>query len=306
MKTIITFCALFFSWSSSAMTQYELPAPGDNIVGQVQKIETVPGESLEVIARNYGTTLLAIRQANPQLGYNTLTSSGKTLYLGNAFILPPGPREGIVINLSELRLYYYPKDEAIVYTAPVSVGRPGWETPLTDHASIIEKKSNPTWHVPKSIKEDLQKKGILIANEFPPGPTNPLGQYMLRLSISGYLIHGTNEPYSIGKPVTAGCIRMYPEDIKWFYEHIEKNTPVRIINQPIKLGTYQGKLFIEAHPRIHNSKTQKEKMTSSEIAVDLKKLHLPMLEWLQANKIIARKRGYPEQMNNKITDLLIS
>jgi L,D-transpeptidase ErfK/SrfK len=157
-----------------------------------------------------------------------------------------------------MRLYYFPEPEAgetpIVITHPISVGRMDWETPL-GKTSIINKKKDPDWRPPQSLKEEAIAEG----NEPLPdivkaGPDNPLGRYAMRLGIPGYLIHSTNKPYGVGMRVTHGCLRMYPEDIERLFEDIPVGTPVHIVNQPIKLGWLAGSLFVELHPPMDEDK----------------------------------------------------
>jgi L,D-transpeptidase ErfK/SrfK len=167
--------------------------------------------------------------------------------LPTQFILPPGPREGIVINLAELRLYYYPPGEGRVITHPLGIGREGWSTP-TGEFKITTKTPNPTWRPPETIRAEHAANGDPLPEVVPPGPDNPLGAYAMRLSNPQYLIHGTNRPWGVGMRVSHGCIRLYPEDIKTLFPQVAKGTPVRIINAPYKAGWLNGMLFIEAHP----------------------------------------------------------
>src|SRR5690606_9951022 len=131
----------------------------------------------------------------------------------SAFILPPGPREGIVLNLAELRLYYYHPGGKKVSTFPVGIGRSGWLTPVGETV-IARKKEGPTWIPPKSIREYMKKKGVHLPEKVYPGPENPLGDFALYLGWQNYLMHGTNQPNTVGIRSSSGCIRMYPEDIK--------------------------------------------------------------------------------------------
>ena len=150
-----------------------------------------------------------------------------------------------------MRLYYYPKakpgETPVVITHPISVGRMDWETPL-GMTKIVSKQKDPEWRPPKSIKAEHEVDGEPLPDVVPAGPDNPLGRYAMRLGIPGYLIHSTNKPYGVGMRVTHGCIRMYPEDIEKVFNDIPVDTPVQIVNQPIKLGWLAGSLFIELHP----------------------------------------------------------
>jgi len=151
-----------------------------------------------------------------------------------------------VINLAELRLYYYPKNRPVVITYPVGVGLKGWQTPLAN-TSVISKTKNPVWRVPASIQQASLKHGITPPTVVPPGPRNPLGKYALRLGLGSYLLHGTRQPDKVGERVSAGCIRLRPEAIRDLYAKVPVGTPVRIVHEPYKVGWANGRYYLEAH-----------------------------------------------------------
>ncbi len=167
------------------------------------------------------------------------------------YILPDAPWKGIVLNLPEMRLYYFPEStggaEPAVVTHPISIGRQDWQTPLGE-TTIVSKVKNPAWYPPASVRAEHAADGDPLPAVVPPGPDNPLGGYAMRLGLPGYLIHGTNKPYGVGMRVSHGCIRMYPEDIVSMYSQVPGNTTVRIINQPVKTGWLDGELYLEVHP----------------------------------------------------------
>jgi L,D-transpeptidase ErfK/SrfK len=170
-------------------------------------------------------------------------------------ILPPGPREGIVVNLPEHRLYFYPKPkrggQREVITYPVSIGKMDWRTPL-GVTHVISKQKDPTWFPTASVRKEHADNGDPLPASVPPGPDNPLGQYAMRLAAGNgtYLIHGTNNPIAVGLAVTHGCIRMYPDDVAALYPLIPVGTPVRLINDPVKIAWVDGELLLEAHPPV--------------------------------------------------------
>ena len=167
------------------------------------------------------------------------------------YVLPDGPREGIVLNLAEMRLFYFPPEGSAyagkVITYPLGIGREGWATPL-GNTRITRTKANPTWTPPQSIKDEHAAKGDPLPDVVPAGPDNPLGQHALYLGFPTYLLHGTNKPGGIGLRVSHGCIRLYPEDVAALFSMVNPGTPVRIIDQPYKLGWLGDTLYIEAHP----------------------------------------------------------
>jgi L,D-transpeptidase ErfK/SrfK len=170
--------------------------------------------------------------------------------LPTRYILPDTPREGLVLNIAELRLYYYPKagvdGERVVYTYPVSIGRMDWKTPL-GITRVTGKETDPAWRPPASIKAEHAAQGDILPDVVPGGPDNPLGRHALRLALPSYLIHGTNRPHGIGMRVTHGCVRMYPEDIEGLFGMVPVGTPVRLIDQPVKVGRINGHWLVEAH-----------------------------------------------------------
>ena len=230
---------------------FTLPPPDVDVIGQVETITASRDETLLDIARRYDLGQNEILLANPSVD-RWLPEENSVVVLPNRFILPNVERTGLVLNLPEMRMYYFPKpapgEAPVVITHPVSVGRMDWETPL-GKTTIVTKKKDPDWRPPQSLKDEAIAEG----NEPLPdivkaGPDNPLGRYAMRLGIPGYLIHSTNKPYGVGMRVTHGCLRMYPEDIERLFENIPVGTPVHLINQPIKLGWLAGSLFVELHP----------------------------------------------------------
>ena len=225
---------------------FPLPAPGDDLIGEIINIDAVYEDTFSDIGRIYDLGYEELRAANPDVD-PWLPGAGTRITLPTRFILPPGPREGVVINLPELRLYYYPKGEQRVITHPLGIGREGWSTP-TGQSSVTGKTHKPSWRPPQSIREEHAAMGDPLPEVVEPGPGNPLGEYAIYLSMSGYLLHGTNKPYGVGMRVSHGCIRLYPEDIESLFGRLPVGTPVRIVDEPFKAGWSRGRLYVEAHP----------------------------------------------------------
>jgi len=251
MRNTITFLLGAITACMSHADTFILPPADIDIVGQLETITAGRANTLLDIARKYDIGQNEILHANPGVD-RWLPADNSTVIVPNRYILPATKRTGLVINLPEMRLYYYPKPKAgeppVVITHPVSVGRMDWETPL-GKTKIIQKKKDPDWRPPQSLKDEAIAAGdeplpdIVLA-----GPDNPLGSYAMRLGIPGYLIHSTNKPYGVGMRVTHGCLRMYPEDIETLFDKISVGAQVQLVNQPIKLGWLAGSLFIELHP----------------------------------------------------------
>ena len=214
------------------------------VIGVVRHHIVVPKETLSDIVRNYGLGYNELSLLYPKMD-PWLPSPGQNLVIPTQWILPSTKLFGLVINLPEFRLYHFIPKTKMVSTYPVGIGDVGWETPVAA-SHIIYRQVDPTWLVPQSLRA---KYG---ATTIPPGPKNPLGKYWLGLSLSGYGIHGTNAPWGIGKRVSHGCIRLYPEHIALLFENVSVNTPVEIIYEPVKIGFQDQNIFIEVHPDIYN------------------------------------------------------
>lgn len=228
---------------------FSLPPPGEDVVGEMQWVTTVDGDTLVDIGLRYGFGYRQLRLANPLVD-PWLPPEGSEVLLPAQYILPTGEREGLVLNLAEMRLYFFPEpvegEGAIVKTFPVSIGRGDWSTPQTK-TTVTRKVADPVWTPPASIRAEHAADGEILPEKVLPGEDNPLGRYALRLALPSYLIHGTNKVYGIGMQVTHGCVRLYPRDIETLYHEVPVGTPLRIINQPYKLGWRDGVLYLEVH-----------------------------------------------------------
>jgi L,D-transpeptidase ErfK/SrfK len=244
-------CALLLWPFTPAHAQTFLLPPADvDVVGRVEYTLAGRDDTLLDIARRYDIGQNEILLANPGVD-RWLPADNSKVRLPNRYIIPAAERTGVILNLPEMRLYYFPKpgkgEPPQMITHPISVGRMDWNTPL-GNTRIASKQRDPTWTPPESIKKEALADGKVLPDVIPAGPDNPLGRYAMRLGIPGYLIHSTNKPYGVGMRVTHGCIRMYPEDIEGLFADIPVGTPVHIVNQPIKLGWMAGGLFVELHP----------------------------------------------------------
>ncbi|MCB1948871.1 L,D-transpeptidase family protein [Nitrosomonas sp.] len=242
-----------FVFTTARAETWVLPPEDIDIFGQMRTTQAGRADTLLDIARMYDIGQTEIVLANPDVD-RWMPEDGSTVILPSRHIFPQADRKGLVLNLPEMRLYYFPQskkgEKPVVMTFPIGIGRMDWETPL-GLSKIIEKKKDPTWVPPESIKKHRIANGEPpLPNVVPPGPDNPLGRHAMRLSIGSgsYLIHGTIKPYGVGMRVSSGCIRMYPEDIEHLFDKIPLGTQVNIVNQPIKLGWLLDQLYIELHP----------------------------------------------------------
>ncbi len=280
------------SWWAAA-AEFPLPLPGNDLVGEIRTVTTRFEDTLSDIARAHDLGYAEITAANPGVD-PWLPGEGIEIVLPTRFVLPPGPREGIVINLPELRLYYYPKGEHRVITHPLGIGREGWATP-TGETHIVRKKAHPTWTPPESIRKEYEQEGRPLPKVVGPGPDNPLGDYALYLGMPGYLLHGTNKPWGVGMRVSHGCIRLYPEDIAALFPRVPVGTPVRIINEPYKLGWDGGQLYLEAHRPLSEQEQAGEDIHTplqESVARALEGRHL-QADWKQIRSAVLEHTGIP-------------
>jgi len=228
---------------------FALPRPGDALVGEERVARLTSRDTFVDIGYRYGLGYRELTLANPNID-PWLPADDTLILLPTRFLLPDAPQEGLVLNAAEMRLYYYPPEHPdTVITFPVSVGRDEWQTPVGE--TVLQSRiTNPIWYPPASIREEHAAAGDVIPAAVGPGPDNPLGAYALNLALPGYLIHGTNRPYGIGMPVTHGCIRLHPVDIKFLHDDVTAGMRVTLVNQPYKVGWHDDVLYLEAHPTL--------------------------------------------------------
>lgn len=247
---LLSFIAIFTS-NIEAGNLYPMPKNGDDIVGENYTIQVQPNDSVTTIRQRYQVSFQELTEANPTVDFYNLIV-GQNIFIPGKHILPVF-RQGIVINTAELRLYYFSPDGRYVYTCPVGLGRMDWRTP-TSITKVTRKQEKPTWHVPNSIKQySLEHYNRVLPSFIPPGPENPLGNYAIYLAKQGYLLHGTNDPDSVGTFSSSGCMRFLPDDIENLYTKVSVGTPVYIIHHAIKSGWQDGVLYLEYHIPIKNN-----------------------------------------------------
>jgi len=268
----------------------------DNFIGEMKEHVAAYEDTLVQLARDNDLGYVEMRAANPNLD-PWIPGKGTTVLLPTMQILPDAPRKGIVINLPEMRLYYYDKETDTPVSFPLGVGREGISTPLgTPH--IRDKKEKPTWRpTARMRKEDPDLPAVVKA-----GPDNPLGTHILYLGWPEYGIHGTNKPFGIGRRSSSGCIRMYPEDILKLWPEVPVNTLVTVVDQPVKAAWIENEFFIEAHTSIGQANTIEEnggtpnyEMSEGDMEQILKAAgkDVHLLDWPKIRNIIRTRSGYP-------------
>jgi L,D-transpeptidase ErfK/SrfK len=262
-------------FSEVALPQaYVLPPGQAGLVGRTETILTSGQETMLDVARQYNLGYEEIRLANPDVEF-WLLAEGTEVVLPRYYVLPRAKREGIVLNVPEMRIYYFPDkctddENCEVLTFPVSIGRMDWQTPLGE-TRVTQKVPNPTWTPPESIREEAAMEGKILPAVMPAGPDNPMGAYALYLGLPGYRIHGTNRSSGIGMRATHGCVRMYPEDIEFLFEAIRVGALVQIVSQEIKLGWDGDTLFMEVHPPLEEESRSVEEL-KQEALLELEKM----------------------------------
>jgi L,D-transpeptidase ErfK/SrfK len=276
-----------------------LPSTGSNVVGRIHTIAVPRGYNITDLGQKYSVGYLEFLEANPRVNINSLWT-GEKLVLPTRYILPSATRRGIVINLAELRLYYFPPGKNIVYTFPIGIGRSHTPTPLIK-TRIVSKRKNPTWIPTADTHKEAMEMGIMLPTRVLPGPQNPLGKYAIRLGLRTYLIHGTNRPEGVGIKSSGGCIRMYPRDIKQLFHLVKIGTPVNIVDQAVKVGWRKNILYLEVHVPV-DLKRGKTDETLQPIMSLLKnevlKWHAK-IDWSRAILIAEHQTGIPAPVGRR-------
>lgn len=263
------------------------------VVGALASVDSRKDDTLSDLARHFGLGFTDITIANPSLDPWALNDDQDVL-LPLQFILPEAPHKGIVLNLANMRMFYYPKKQNRVQTYPVGIGRDGWHTPLGD-TKIVAKKAKPAWTVPASIQREHLELGDPLPKVVPAGPDNPLGEYAMPLGFSGYLIHGTNKPYGIGMQVSHGCVQLYPEDVESLFKQVDVGTPVRIVHQPYLVAWDRDMLYLEAHQPLGRWGKQGRQL-QKKVRNKLQQLadeRAAQVDWQRVDAVLNRTDGIP-------------
>ena len=275
-------------------TEFELEG-NTRLVGSPQLIFSRYQDTFSDIARAYNLGFDELRQANPEID-PWLPGADSVIYLPTQHIVPDAPPEGVVLNLASLRLFYFHDSDDMerVLTHPIGIGRAGWETPVGS-ASIVSKARNPAWYVPASIRREHAEMGDPLPAVVPPGPDNPLGDFAMKLSLPGYLIHGTNQPFGVGMRVSHGCVRLYPENIDDLFERVSVGEAVQIVNQPVLVAWHAGQLYLEVHPPLEEDQRDLGDEARTLITQLMATQGQPVasVDWELVEQVLAARRGLP-------------
>jgi len=298
LNTAVISCVGCFS--ASALAAYD-----KNYIGDMETYTAVYEDTLVHLARKNDLGFVEIRAANPALD-PWIPGEGAEVILPKRHLLPDASREGIVINLPEMRIYAYLNGEDAPFTYPIGVGREGLDTP-TGRTTIVRKKDGPIWHP----TERMRKEHPELPEAVLPGPDNPMGTHALYLGWPTYAMHGTNRPFGIGRRVSSGCIRLYPEDIIKLFGEAAVGTPVNVIDEPIKVAWIGNELYLEAHPDLEQAikmeeygTVEQQKFTDEDMAYIMKKAgdHVDILNWPKIRTALRERSGYPVRIARYFED----
>ena len=294
--------AVFLLASSNALaTAYNLPSANQTLIGQMQETAVNTGDTTATISQRYDIGYNAFTGANPHVNTTQPLLFGERLQITTQHILPNLPRQGIVINLPEMRMYYYPAGSNQVRTYPIGIGKIGKTIPIKQ--TIITKKAkDPVWVPTPSIREYNLEQGIVLPRVMPASPDNPLGPYAIYMGIPTYLIHSTIFPESVGKRASFGCIRMYESDIQDFFPSIQPGVQVTIINKPVKVGWQADRLYIEAyHPLQEHNESNEASIASMVQQVDeASKGKSTLVDWQMISFLAEVRDGVPHEVGMQI------
>jgi L,D-transpeptidase ErfK/SrfK len=265
------------------------------VVGEPVALTVTYDDRFSTLAMKYDLGFEELRHANPDVD-PWIPGEGARVVFPTQFMLPPGPREGIVINLPEYRLYYYPKNAGTVMTFPIGIGRSGFQTPAAT-TKIVAKIVNPSWYPTKAHRIEHAEMGDVLPTVVPPGPDNPLGALAIQLTLPGYFLHGTNKPFGVGQRVSHGCVRLYPDDIQRLAAAAPIGTQVRIIDAPVKVAWHEGRLWMESHPPLERDPDMAKMTQVVNRAIDGKNV---VVDWTVAEEMARTSVGMPGPISSEL------
>ena len=270
---------------------YSMAGADTQVVGALVPLRVRFEDTLASVAEHQGLGWRELVDANPEFD-PWLPGDGAVITLPTKYVLPSGPREGIVINVSEFRLYYYPPGSNSVVTFPVGLGRLDFPTPLV-HTKVRAAVPNPSWTPGPTARREHAERGNPLPAVVPPGPENPMGSMAIVLDIPSYFIHGTNQPFAVGQTASLGCIRMYDNHVETLAELTRRGTLVRIVNEPYKVGWWEGELFLEVHEDIYTmAKSDELEKRISEAT----KNRAAVIDWARVQELAEKPTGVPTRI----------
>jgi L,D-transpeptidase ErfK/SrfK len=282
-----------------ATHQFTIDAEQD-VIGELQVTRAGAEDTFSDIARRFNLGYEELVRANPGVD-PWLPGADREIILPTQFVLPDAPREGLIINLPALRVFYFPKrkdgEPQTVITHPIGIGKVGWSTP-EGSTKVVGKRKNPTWTPPASVRKEHKENGDPLPRVVPPGPDNPLGAFAMTLGWPSYLVHGTNKPYGVGMRSSHGCMRFYPEDIALLYDQVPVGTAVHVVNQPLLMGWHKDSLFVQTMPALEDDSREHPSDAGAVLNTAISdrlwqkaKAHNAVVDLEAVNKLLREKRG---------------
>lgn len=276
----------------------EVTAPQSRLIGGLETTTTKYEDTLVHLARKYNVGFVEMRAANPGVD-PWMPGSGTKITLPTQHIIPDAPHNGVVINLPEMRMYYFFDQKEPPATYPIGIGRTGLTTPLGS-TTISHMSVDPTWRPTDRMRAEDPTLPAVV----PPGPENPMGTHAMYLGWPSYAIHGTDKPYSIGRRLSSGCIRMYPEDIITLFDNVKPGTQIMVVDQPVKTAWINDKYYVQVHPTQEQSDMlSHDSMTKPEYPIrddDIKTILTGVgptegvtLQWDKIRSAVKERRGIP-------------
>lgn len=307
---ILSLSALALMGAAPVLAAVDTPPAGasskarfnESYIGEMNAVTAKYEDTLVHIGRDYDVGFVEMRAANPHLD-PWIPGAGAKVMVPTMHLLPDAPHDAVVINLAEMRLYYYTSPYKAPLTFPIGIGRDGLRTPV-GVTKVLSKKVAPTWTPTARMREEDPTLPAVVQ----PGPDNPMGTHALYLGFDTIRIHGTNKPYGIGRRVSSGCIRMFPEDIGRFYDMVPVGTKVTVVDQPIKAGWIDDKLYLEVHPTQEQATIMEKEGAIPDYQLSERDLAYIMrvagkdvekLDWAAIRKVVKERRGYPIAIANK-------
>jgi len=292
-----------------SLHRFELPPESADLIGTVQVTRAEHEDTFVDLARRFNVGYEELVRANPGVD-PWLPGEGRQIVLPTQHLLPNAPREGIVINLAAMRLFYFPKaqkgEQPVVYTFPIGIGRVGWATPL-GATRITRVARNPAWRPGPGVRAEHRANGEILPAVVPPGPDNPLGTRAMYLGWPSYLIHGTNQPAGVGLRSSHGCIRMFPEDVEFLYELVRPGTKVTVVNQPFVFGWHDDQLMLQAFDVLEddprNWQSARQRLLSRALAKRLEQrlqARGEQIDWEAVSRVSHEPRGVPLAVSRQV------
>ena len=301
LKTVALMLAASCVSSIAFAERFPIPANNQSLIGETQVITTQEGDNVVSIAKRYNVSFNTLKSANPDLDMKRAFLTGTSIAIPNQYLIPDVKRDGIIINLPEMRMYYFPRNGQEVETYPIGIGKIGNTIPITNTA-IVRKAENPTWIPTENIRKFNLEQGIVLPKVMGAGPDNPLGRYAIYTRLSTYLIHSTIFPESIGKRASFGCIRMFEGDIEHFFPSIEKDIPVYILNMPTKLAIEDDVLYMEAHQPLEEHRSAHDASLPAVVhrITEITKDQPYLIDWQLIADLSLMKDSMPHEVGFKV------